>query len=209
MTSPVPPYNTNSLGYGDYQFSDMEDGEISDEPSSMEEGEVQDSGLSSIEEDEETDPGIEALVALFWDRFEELRQNGSQQELVRLALEKKFDLQGEVNFDDLLEEELEKAEKPEEFARIGTFALMGSILNEGRDFPRLVEALCNLMTGNNISAIAILSSLEDPIGKIDIRIRQFQDVSPLLANYFSYLKLFYLYGRLQIGSEFNLNHLKV
>lgn len=164
-----------------------------------------------MDEVDEIDPILRALLfENFWRRFEELKQEGSsRKEFVELAQENKSSLQGEVSFDLILVEELENAETLEDFRRISTFALMDTIMNGGNDFPRLVEAFCELIAGNDVSALAILSSLNDPMGKLDLLIEQYGEENPLLASYFSFLQLFFLYGRSRVGPEFNINQLRV
>jgi hypothetical protein len=114
-----------------------------------------------------------------------------------------------VVLDPFLKSELEIAEKPNEFRRIATCALAAKIIHPSDDFPSLVEAYCAFELGQENSAFVVLYALQTPVEKIDLLIDTYNQSNLRLASCFADLKKFYVKSAEKMGSEFDLNMLKV
>jgi len=207
MSGSIPPYNPNFPGYSFYGTEDLDDEmETGDVETDIEPEEVDEN--EEVEEEYEDQEELDRVRRDFWIRIRDLKQGGNMLEMVQFAKDNKSVLQGEVTLDPFLEKELVKAEKPNEFLQIGRCAIIDTMINDGTEFPLLVEALCNFMTGSERNAYVILRGLGTPVAKIDSIIQKYSEDYPRLARHFTNLKNSYLRSKAMMKGDFDLNRLR-
>lgn len=156
----------------------------------------------AAEEEPLEDPELllESLKETFWQRFHITLEEGNFAALFELTLEYKPDLQGEVNFYEMIQEEIVRVGlreffegiRDEDYDIIRKVAAMDQLLNPFAAFPRLIQALCYFLTDHPLPAYTILKSMEEVEKEIQRTIDRNEYSNPFLSKKLKDLLLFFI-----------------
>lgn len=108
------------------------------------------------------------VVDEIWDSYWGAVQSGSYLKLYQMAEKHRFELPELFTFEDILDVDLQKASKKEHFDALRKLAIAEQMFNPESLLARVIQALGYHLSGNQLSALAVLKNSNNEEANLEI-----------------------------------------